>query len=201
MDCKIFNLTLCKCGTTSIEYIFVEYLAKKKFPYMTSFYPNENLLNDFFCKKDYSVMDNFIEKYNFFSDIPFCVKDYYKYLDKTYKNAKFILMVRDKNTWSESFEKWLDLTKKNTNGEFDLIGKYYWETNFNNEIKDYKFINKNNILKLYDDYNNHIIEYFKNKNNLLILKLENQNNISKINDFFNTNLTIDFPKMNINNNI
>ena len=165
---------------------------------MKLFYHNEDLSNNFFVLKNFKIMDEYIIKYDFFSDIPFNCIDYYKYLDKNYKNSKFILIIRDKHKWINSYEKWLNRLNKVRKGKVDMVGKYYWKTNFKNEIENYKFKNKNKILELYEEYNNKIIEYFKNKNNFLLLKLEDSENINKINKFLNVNIKLDkFPHKNI----
>lgn len=197
MSEKIFNLTLCKSGTTSLEYLANKYIKKKVYPYMSLFYNNEDLLKNFFVLKNFKIMDKYIIKYDFFSDIPINCLDYYKYLDKNYKNSKFILIIRDKHQWINSYENWLNRLNKINKGKVDTVAKYYWKTNFNNEIENYKFKNKNKILELYEEYNNKIIEYFKNKNNFLVLKLEDSENINKINKFLNVNIKLEkFPHKN-----
>lgn len=195
---KIFNISICKSGTTSLEYLLKKYLSKNLFPYM-KFYKNNNLVKNFFFFKNFKILDNLIDKYNFFSDIPFNTKDYYKYLDKKYKNSKFILIIRDTKEWIESYDKWLYNLEKIYN-KVHLVSKGYWQINFNNNILNYKILNKKKVMEIYEKYNNDVINYFKNKKNFLVLYLKDDNNIQKINNFLKCYINLDkFPKKLCNN--
>ena len=93
---------------------------------------------------------------------------YFKELDKQYPNSKFILNVRNVDTWIRSRNHHMD-------------GKYReyfcYKLNINTE-------ELNNIWRkqYYEHYNN-VIKYFKDTDKLLIFDIE-KDKVDKLNDFF-----------------
>ncbi len=86
---KVFNLSFCKTGTTSLEFLVGKNGKLTKFPYMEIFYKNINLCRNMMLDKNYKCLDKFIAKYDFFSDLPFNFNDYYTYLNVWYNNFFF----------------------------------------------------------------------------------------------------------------
>ena len=96
--------------------------------------------------------------YNFFQDIPFNYQDNYKKILEIYPNAKFILSIRDPNSWFDSCVSWMNLI----NGH--AVYKDIWGCDFTEK-------NKQEIVEKYNRRNYEIENYF-DSDRLLILQLE-----------------------------
>lgn len=201
-DYKIFNLSLCKSGTSSLEMFLFKSYNLKGYPYFEKFYYNKKINDEVFINKNFSAITD-IELYDFFSDIPFNLFDSFKYYEKKYKNSKFILIKRDFKDWLDSNKKWLKKIKKTYNSQNDKkeFSNIFHEYQYYGSIKNFEIVNENLLKKAYDDYHNSIFEYFKDKpNKLLVLNLYEINKENKINKFLNINILkkIKFPELNKN---
>ncbi|MCK5636026.1 MAG: hypothetical protein KAH91_01295 [Thermoplasmatales archaeon] len=91
----------------------------------------------------------FIRKSNYdtFADWPMMKGDFYKELDKEFPNSKFILTLRDPQSYGKSFEK--------------FFKKTVWE------IKNPEQLKKE--IKRFENRNNEIINYFKDRPSQLLV--------------------------------
>ena len=203
---RIFNLGHCKTGTTSLEHLFVNSFGFKLFNYMKLFYTNKTLVDDVFIKQDYTNLLKTIEnsKTNFFSDTPFNLSNVYKILDNEYPNSKFILSIRNTESWINCLKKWLIKIKiELLNTPFYYCSKTWVQYAFPKTMNEqWEIINEDLLVYLYEKHNNDIIDYFKGTNKLLVYKLEDisESKINKICDFIQIkNDNYVFPHKNKNN--
>lgn len=87
-------------------------------------------------------------KYDAYADYPMSEKDFYKQLDKTYPNSKFILTIRDKKSFEKSYLNYFEGSPL--------------------EIKNSEELEK--VIKEYEEHNKDVISYFqKNPSQLLVM--------------------------------
>lgn len=186
---KVFCIGQNKTGTTSLERV----LKDEGFIIGNQHKGESMLIN--YLKRDFKSIAEFCNTAEAFQDVPFSLPFLYVYLDQTFPKSKFILTVRDnEDQWYESITKF---HKKITTSE--LFAPSYQEL----EAFDYhekgwllKYMSIYNTTKdnLYDEnslklfYNNHnqqVIDYFKDKNNLLVLNISQPESYSKLAEFLN----------------
>ncbi len=169
---KIFGIGLAKTGTTSLASALVELGYKTKdYPHLPSLYKE---INNHEAITDIAIMANF------------------KKLDRRYPNSKFILTVRDLNSWLISYKNNLDLlfsTKKFKKWQNEIMIKSYGVVEFDKEI----------FTRFYNKYNHDVKEYFKNRpNNLIILNIVGGEGYEKLCPFLCKKiLKKSFPHKNI----
>ena len=133
-----------------------------------------------------------------FLDVPFSLPNTFKVLDKEFPDSKFILTICD------SPDEWYTTntayhSKLFGNGDFptksDLKKATYvypgfmWEMNrWIYDTPEDDIYNKTILIKQYNDYNNSVLEYFKNKpGKLLVVNLNDTDALSRIREFLTAN--------------
>lgn len=197
---KIFCLGFPKTGTSSIEQgleILNYKVCKGYWGNTHSFYLFALLVN-----KDYNEILRMTKYWDAFADAPWGGSNLYIKLLEIYPNAKYILTVREPESWYKSFEKLITmfdlnpdtaLTSYHANGMWGSA--YYFETIFN--IKTLAG-NKQKIIDTYIKHNNDIKAYFNNnQKELLILDLSKVNGWDAICPFLNCTIpNTAFPHLN-----
>ena len=163
---KIFNIGFHKTGTTSLTQ-FMQILGYKS---LHSVAMSMELLQlgrqdecgidtgmpcDFKQLIDDDTLNNTVKSYDFFSDNPWPLL--YRHLDKSYPNSKFILTLRNNDKWINS------LVKHSGDGNARMRQLIYGYGNPSNHIVQYR--------KTYIRHNKKVQEYFKDKNNLLVIDI------------------------------
>lgn len=163
MKNKIFIIGSNKTGTTSLTKA-LEVLKFNVCPeYCYS--PNSNILKNFQLG-NYEKLFYLVNQYDVFEDRPWNHTDFYKLLDNKYPNSKFILTIRDTDKWVNSVKKW--------GNKIGLINPTFYtivsQTCYG--VDDY--LSDETIFRTkYDERNSEIINYFKDKDNLLVINVEN----------------------------
>ena len=142
MKTKIWGIGLSRTGTTTLSHVLNEVGFKH------IHYPTE--------KQIYS-MDN-----DGASDIP--VIPIYKELDKKFPNSKFVLTVRDKETWLKSIEPFLKRKEGRNIPEpkLEMRRKVYGVPYFDYDA----------FAKTHDEYEKDVMEYFKDRpDDLLVINI------------------------------
>lgn len=169
---KIFGIGLPRTGTASL----CESL--KILGYKSKHYPK------YLCKVD--EFDALVD-----SPIPL----HYKYLNEKYSNSKFILTIRDEESWINSVKKaskrfmWHNLKPNGRCGPevYEMHIKLFNCTGFD----EHKMRNG------YRKFNEEVINYFKDNNNLLIYNLCDGEGWFKLCKFLNKDIpNIKFPDRN-----
>jgi hypothetical protein len=179
---KIFGIGFHKTGTTSLG------TALSILGYNNCFGANslrkelgEMGMMQCLFKKEYQKIFEFADQYDAFNDLPWCVL--YEALDLQYPNSKFILTIRDEQDWLNSAKRYF----KNTISPFRLwlYGQPY-PTSF-----------EDIYLQRYQQHNNTVLEYFSNRNDLLIIDIKAANKWKLICDFLGHSIpNVPFPHNN-----
>jgi len=207
---KTFCIGYNKTGTTSLEYYFRA--LGYNVPCQQT---QESILTDAMYKGDFDKVKEFISDYDFFQDMPFSQEDWWIVADVLFPNSKFILTVREEQSWYTSYYNWhksvlgfdtptLDYIKNNTSYIHD---KYIYNINKrqvsyaeNTLLKQNwdKLYNKNLLIDLYTKRNTRIMSYFQDRDNLLVIDLSKEKDTNRILEFLDIdkNLICEMPHVN-----
>lgn len=127
-----------------------------------------------------------------FQDVPFAYPYLYEILDETFSNSKFILTIRD------SGEQWYNsLTKSHAikfglNNEIPRIEDlkkatynytgYMWDVNqtlYKTKEGENPY-NKEKLIAHYHNHNDEVINYFKDKNNLIVINVKKSEDYKRL---------------------
>ena len=126
-----------------------------------------------------------IEIHDASTDTPVAAR--FPILDVFYPNSKFILTTRDKDSWIISAE---SLNRNNDDPIWLLEGRAIL----------YKTVifERNKFLDAYDNYQDFVTNYFKNRpNDLLVLSLNDTNKWEKLCNFLNKSIpNVEYPYLN-----
>jgi len=186
---KVFCIGGGKTGTTSIE------KALKDFGYKMGDQAKGELLLNAYAERSFEDIVRYCESAEAFQDAPFCFKHTFIALDQAYPNAKFILTIRDsQEQWYNSLVKFH--SKLITGGErvptvadlknFGYRYKgYVWDVRqkvfgFSEQDDPY---DETKLKDYYTSHNNMVLDYFKNKSNLLVLNVAETDSYKKLCEF------------------
>jgi hypothetical protein len=189
---KVFCIGYNKTGTTSIGKMLSDfgYNVAPQRPF-EDFY-----VKDLTLKNKPSLFD-LIEKYDAFQDIPFSKSNYYLKIYEKYPNSKYILTIRDAKKWFASlirFHKKLGIPVDNKDSFLKLNknNKFYNYLIFLSQKEKIKnkdelswdmLYDESHYISLYEKRNQEIINFFKEKPNLLVIDLSKEKNDFKIRNF------------------
>ncbi|MDX1774895.1 sulfotransferase [Oceanihabitans sediminis] len=188
---KVFCIGLNKTGTTTIETVLSD------FGYKLGLQPEAELLAKDWYNRDFNKIIKYCSTADAFQDIPFSLPFTYAFLDQHFKNAKFILTVRDNpNQWYNSitnFHSKLWANGKDLPTIKELKEAKYRYKGFPFEINRYMFnspidapYDKNVLLDYYINHNYSVIEYFRSKpDKLLVINVAEETDYLKLCKFLN----------------
>ena len=197
---KIFCVGLNKTGTTSVKKVISD------FGYKLGKQSEAELLAESWYLRDFRKIINYCHSAEAFQDIPFSLPYTYAFLDEYFKNAKFILTVRDSSEqWYNSITKFH--SKLWAKGKVlptieDLKTAKYRYTGYAYDLNRYMFntsledpYNKDVLIEYYNHHNYSVIEYFRSRpNKLLVINVSKKNDYLNLCDFLNKEaLNDDFP--------
>lgn len=196
---KIFCIGANKTGTTSIEKALLD-LGFKLGDQLQAL----NLIESYKIR-DFDNIIKFCKKADAFQDAPFSWHYTFIFLDQAYPGSKFILTVRDnEDEWYKSFIKFhsklygengkLPTTEK-LKTAYRNSKRTVWE-NMNARMKmdESNPYNEKRLTAYYLTHNKMVIDYFRFKNNLLIINLKDKNSYSTFCKFINVKKLYDeFP--------
>ncbi|MBW2992555.1 hypothetical protein KY345_05030 [Candidatus Woesearchaeota archaeon] len=187
---KVFGIGLSKTGTTSLtDALKMLGYSAKHFPMGMFRYNNR--------KKGIVLNPLYVRKYSAFghrqialTDI--CVSRFYKELDKKFPNSKFILTMRDKESWLKSCEKhtW-------TGRDIEiLIGRNNKITQLHLDIYGTLLFDREKYKAAYERHINEVREYFRGReDDLLRINIVNGEGWEKLCNFLDKPIPkIPFPK-------
>ena len=186
---KVVFISSPKTGSTSM-YIAMNLIGLKTAPIKLWYGDKswQNIVEN--TKSGKSIADKINNtKYYFYEDSPYNVNDYYKDIDSNVPNVKFIFVKRKSDEWANSLINYVIIRNSN-------------KTNYLNSTYLYYACNKNRheLIKYYEETNREIFNYFKNKDNLLILDINDDDQVkwNKICNFLNISKipSIKFPHRN-----
>lgn len=178
---KIFGIGLSKTGTTSL------YMALNQLGFRTQTYrhlENKNLRKWFFGDFNHDYLNNI----DAITDLP--TGSLFPSLDYRYPNSKFILTLRNKESWLKSCSEYFSQEKRNPR----TMNKFYKYT----QLSTYGIVSYNEpqFSYIYDTYHKNVRRYFSNRNDLLELDFFNGEGWEKICDFLNVEIPCqEFPNV------
>lgn len=202
---KVFCIGQNKTGTTTIEAVL------KGFGYKMGNQVQGELLLESWYQRDFKSIAKYCKTAEAFQDIPFSLPYTYQYLDMVFKDAKFILTERDSvEQWYESLTKfhsklWADGNR--IPNSTDLKQAKYRQLGYAHKFMKYVYSTEDNepyeasILKQhYTNYNENVKDYFKSRENkLIVLNVSKDDDFKRLCSFLNVETTLDkFPKITSN---
>ena len=179
---KVFGIGFHKTGTSSLGRA-LEILGYKSCLGANELRNNLGELKMMRClfSGDHELLYKYADQYDAFTDLPWFA--IYKSLDTHYPNSKFILTIREEESWLASAKRYF----ANTVSPFRL-----WLYGQPNPIS-----NEDAYLNKYRAHNQEVIHYFSGRNCLLVIDLNEENKWRVICDFLNKPVpTITYPHMN-----
>lgn len=180
---KIFCIGRNKTGTTSLAAEF------KELGFPVGHQRTAEKLIDYYIAKDFQPIIDYCRSAQVFQDAPFSWPDTYRYLDAAYPGSLFILSIRDNaEQWYRSLTKFHSKlfgkgnipTAQHLREAQYIHQGFMWKANravFNTPEHDP--YNKEMLLEHYDTYNREVVDYFKDRNNLLVLNLQDRDAYGK----------------------
>ncbi|MDO6758737.1 sulfotransferase [Tamlana sp. 2_MG-2023] len=198
---KIFCIGRNKTGTTSLESVLGE------FGYKLGDQIEGEMLVKAYANKDWGEITNFCESAEAFQDAPFSWPYTWLFLYNAYPKAKFILTIRDTESWYESITRFH--SKIFANGERipnkeDLLNANYryegfvWETSRAVwKTPENDVYNKEMFIRNYIRHNEDVIHFFKDNSNFLCIDVTKKGSYKELADFLNKKmLHQEFPHLN-----
>lgn len=197
---KVFCIGAGKTGTTSIE------KALSDFGYRMGDQGKGELLLANYAQRNFKAIINFCKTADAFQDAPFCFQHTYQALDQYFPHAKFILTMRDSDAvWYHSlvsFHSKMFADGERTPTWEDLKNASYRYKGYVAEVRRKVFgilededpYHEVKLKHYYNTHNASVIDYFKNKDNLLILNVREADAYQKLCGFLNKEALYDvFP--------
>ena len=192
---KIFGIGYNKTGTTSLE------KAMRNLGYKVGDQRTAELLHKEWGVRNFTPIIKYCKTAEFFQDVPFSKPFTFIALDQAFPNSKFILTIRDDpEQWYNSLIKfhtklWSHNDKPPTprdlkNAKYVYKG-WAWELNrLQSATPENNPYDKKSLINSYNEYNKSVIDYFKNKNeNLLVLNVAEKGVYCKLCEFLNQPVT------------
>lgn len=188
---KIFCIGSGKTGTTSVEKAF------KDLGYKVGDQVKGELFIDDYINRNFQPILNFCKTAEAFQDAPFCFKHTFIALDQYFKDAKFILTIRDtEEQWYNSLVNFhtkvhaggqnIPTVQDLKNAEYRYQG-YAWDVRskvfgFNEHENPY---DKDKFISYYNSHNRSVLDYFRFKDNLLVINLSDESSYERFCKFLN----------------
>ncbi|MEM1327398.1 MAG: sulfotransferase [Bacteroidota bacterium] len=196
---KIFCIGKNKTGTTSVEQAF------RQHGFRVGDQAKAELLVASWANRDFETIATYCEDAEAFQDVPFSLPFTYVYLDQVFPNAKFILTIRNSaDEWYDSlirfysqlFSETGDIpTKADLQRATYRYEGYAWEVNrLLNDTPENDPYNTTILKASYERYNASVTQYFRHKNNCLVLNLSDENAYTQFCNFLDLQPLMDaFP--------
>lgn len=181
---RVFGIGLNKTGTSTLQHCFVALGLVPVASPSAKEYSARELTNQIILDGNYEQAVSIAANYQSFEDRPWNVRDMYKRLDESFPDSKFILTVRDPNSWWKSVERWITISKPHMK---EMYLKHL----------DSPSLDKLDMVRCYQSYNDRVIEYFSGSDKLLVLDIEQGDGWEELCAFLNKSIpNIAFPHAN-----
>ena len=185
---KIFCIGANKTGTTSVEKALIDHGFK-----MGNQSKAQNLIENY-KNRDFKSIIKYCKTAEAFQDAPFSWHYTFMFLDQAFPYAKFILTVRDnEEVWYKSivsfqtklFGKNGDIpTKEDLSQAHRTSKRTVWDNmNVRHELDEKDPYNKDMLVNYYLTHNKAILDYFRFKDNLIVINLAENNVYQRYCDF------------------
>lgn len=188
---KIFCIGCNKTGTTSLE------KAMRDLDFIVGDQREAELLFDDWIKRDYRKLIKYCKTAVFFQDSPFSHPYTFIAIDQAFPSSKFILTVRDNaDQWYDSlirfhsklWSKWkIPPTSEDLKNAIYLYkGRPYHTRMHTHNVTEEEPYNKRVLIDDYNRHNKNVIDYFRfRQNDLLVLNVAEPNAYKKLTTFLN----------------
>lgn len=157
MDERVFGIGLNKTGTTSLKRC---YEALGLVPVAPTQGPRaREIIRAVVRDNDYEPALRLARDYRAFEDRPWNVWDMYRHADERFPGSRFILTVRDPDSWWRSVKRWVKVTKPQM--------KPLYRVHF--RVKQLK---RREMIESYQRYNQEVADYFRGRSDFLLLEIE-----------------------------
>ena len=198
---KIFCVGRNKTGTTTLERVLTD------FGYSMGNQPKGELLLPFYAKGNFNPIVKFCKTADAFQDAPFSWPNTWLVLHEHFPRAKFILTIRNEETWYNSvtsFHAKLFTNGKVTPNMSDLQNAVYrykgflWDVNRAVwKTPEDDIYNKEMLISNYKRHNEDILHYFKDKPNFIAIDVSQKEDYLRLCYFLNKEpLSENFPHLN-----
>ena len=188
---KVFCIGCGKTGTTSVE------KALKDLGYKLGDQASGELLLEHYANSNFKAVINFCKTADAFQDAPFSFQHTFIALDQYFKNAKFVLTVRDSDeVWYNSlvsFHSRIYSPENKVPSWEDLDNAKYRFKGYAAQVRKLVFgidrsedpYDEKKLRAYYNTHNNAVLDYFKNKDNLLVLNVAEPDAYKRLCKFLN----------------
>jgi hypothetical protein len=176
MKSKVFVIGANKTGTTTLKDA-LNTLGYNFCP-ESIWYGNDKMIN-FFSERNLEPFFHLVKKYDAFEDRPWNYQNFYKILNNNFPGSKFILTIREPNTWIDSVRRFSEKIGVKNFPWYQKNSRIFYG------VDDFLSLPNNTLIELYNQRNIEIIYYFKDKNNFLIMDLEKGDGWHKLCNFLN----------------
>jgi hypothetical protein len=161
---KVFCVGFEKTGTSSLG------IALEKLGYKVKGNTPRALMP--ILKGNYKKIKRIVDGYDALQDKPWFM--IYKELDTLYPGSKFILTIRNEESWFKSASRHFSVLR---------TAQHEW---IYGRGKGLPKEDKENAIRIFSDHNREVVEYFADRpNDLLVLDMKEENKWEKICDFLN----------------
>jgi hypothetical protein len=156
---RVFCIGMNKTGTSTLNHCFE---ALKLTPIASpKSYDREvrRQIDNFYKHKSYDAMLDLAERFKSFEDRPWNMWTMYRHVHLRFPDSRFILTVRDPESWWRSTERWITVTKP------EVLARYQLHLRVHEPSKD-------SMIESYLRYNREVEAYFKGTDKLLVMDIE-----------------------------
>lgn len=182
---RIFGIGMHKTATTSLHKAF-QILGLDSFHFRTGYEARA-----IWDEMNSAGRSETLERFYALSDLP--IPLLYKKLDQVYPNSKFILTIRDEESWLKSVKKlWSD----NHNPYRWTWDVYPFSHRIHTALYGQREFDEQVFLERYRAHNFEVIEYFKDRpNDLLIMNMSNNAGWNELCEFLDKSIpTVAYPR-------
>ena len=156
---KVFGIGMNRTGTTSLKKCFRILGLLPVAPTPASSPEIAGATRRLLKKGDYEPALKFAERYRSFEDRPWNIWEMYQQLDRRFPDSRFILTVRDPETWWRSVERWITFMKP------------WMRKRYRIHLRS-PSLRKDDMIHGYLQYNGAVMDYFVNTEKLLVIDFE-----------------------------
>lgn len=156
---RVFCIGMNKTGTSTLKHCFeILHLGPIASP-KTYDRTVRRLIEQFYKHKTYDAMLDLAEHYKAFEDRPWNMWAMYRHAHERFPDSRFILTVRDPESWWRSTERWITVTKPG------VMARYEQHLRVHEPSKE-------SMTESYLRYNSEVQAYFEGTGKLLVMDIE-----------------------------
>ena len=181
---RVFCVGMNKTGTSTLHHCF-EALKLTPIASPKAYGPQERRQIDHFYKnKSYDAMLDIAARYKSFEDRPWNMWTMYRQAHERFPDSRFILTVRESQSWWRSTERWITVTKP------EVLARYQLHLRVHDA-------NKESMVESFERYNREVEAYFKGTGRLLVIDVEKGDGWEKLCGFLGVPVpNLEFPHAN-----